>query len=317
MVPSRRVDESGRPAAALVRTFGHPEHVRMRSGALAALAAVDLDRGLVDPDSLRELLAHRAPFDRELPDDSARLGATLAEAELLGLVAAGALTPLGHQLLAAVRADHPNTALRRGLAGVLPAPARTATFLPDLTALVTGLAAAPLTQLLDTAADAERRDVTSVWRFTAASVRRALDTGHTADALLAALADAADHPIPQPLEYLVRDVARQRGQVRACAVATAVRVADTALGAELVAQRTLAPLGLRLLADTVLVSDRPVAEVLEALRAAGYSPVEEDATGATVITKAPVRRAPTPADQQWPGTPVDVAALAARLTGAA
>jgi hypothetical protein len=317
VVPSLRVDESGRPAPALVRAFGHPEHVRMRSGALAVLAALGPARGLVELDTLRELLAHRAPFDRELPDDAARLRATLAEAELLGLVSNGALTPLGHRLLTAVRTDHPHPELGRALAGALPAPTDTATFLPDLTALVTGIAGAPLTQLLDTAADAERRDITSVWRFTAASVRRALDAGHTADELLAALADAADHPLPQPLEYLVRDVARQHGQVQVRAVATCVRVADSALGAELVAQRGLAPLQLRPLADTVLVSDHPVAEVLEALRAAGYSPVEQDTTGATVITRAPVRRAPTPAAEQWPGTPVDVAALAARLTGAA
>jgi hypothetical protein len=317
MVPSLRVDESGRPAPALVRAYGHPEHQRMRSGALAALATLGNYRGLVDLDTLRELLTHRAPMDREFPDDAARLRATLAEAEVLGLVATGALTPLGHHLLTAVRADQPHSVLRRAIADALPAPTGTAKFLPDLTALVTGIAAAPLARLLDTAADAERRDVTSVWRFTPASVRRALDAGHTADGLLAALTAAADHPIPQPLEYLVRDVARQHGQVQVRAVTTCVRVADAALGAELAAQRTLAPLRLQPLADTVLVSDRPVAEVLEALRSAGYSPVEQDTTGTTVITRTPVRRAPTPPGEQWPGTRVDVAALAARLTGAA
>jgi hypothetical protein len=216
-----------------------------------------------------------------------------------------------------VRTDQPHTVLWRALHGVLPAPTCTATFLPDLTALVTGLAAAPLARLLDATADAERRDVTSVWRFTAASVRRALDAGRTADGLLAALAEVADHPLPQPLEYLVRDVARQHGQVQVCAVAACVRVADPALGAELAAQRGLAPLRLRPIADTVLVSDRPVDEVLEALRSAGYAPVQQDTTGATVITRTPARRAPTPPAAQWPGSRVDVAALAARLTGAA
>jgi hypothetical protein len=317
MVPSLRVDESGRPAPALVPAYGHPEHLRMRSGALAALESLGRGRGLPEPDTLRDLLAHRAPLDRELPGDAERLRATLTEAELLGLVATGALTPLGHQLLAAVRTDQPHAVLRRALARVLPAPTATATFLPDLTALVTGIAAAPLSELLDTAADAERRDVTSVWRFTAASVRRALDAGHSADGLLAALADAADHPLPQPLEYLVRDVARRHGQVQVCAVATCVRVADPVLGTELAAHRALGPLRLRPLAETVLASDRPPAEVLEALRCAGYSPVEQDATGTTVISRTPARRAPAPPGEQRPRTAVDVAALAARLTGAA
>ena len=317
MVPSLRVDESGRPAPALVRAFGHPEYVRMRSGALAALATLGRERGLVELDALRELLAHRAPYDREIPDDADRLRATLAEAELLGLVATGALTPLGHQLLAAVHTDDPHAALRDALAEVLPAPSRTATFLPDLTAVVTGTAATPLTRLLDTVAHAERRDTASVWRFTAESVRRALDAGYTADRLLAELSDAADRSLPQPLEYLIRDVARQHGQIQVCAVTTCVRVADAALGAELAAQRALAPLQLRLLVDTVLVSERPVAEVLDALRSAGYAPVQQDATGATVVTRPAVRRAATPTEQQWPATRVDVAAIAVRLSGAA
>jgi Helicase conserved C-terminal domain len=317
MVPSLRVDESGRPAPALVRAYGHPEHVRMRSGALAALAELGRGRGLVELAELRDLLAHRAPFDREIPDDADRLRATLAEAEVLGLVATGALTPLGHQLLAAVRANDPHAVLQAALADVLPAPSHTATFLPDLTAVVTGTAGAPLTRLLDTAADAERRDIASVWRFTEKSVRRALDAGHTADELLAELTDAAERPLPQPLEYLINDVARRHGEVQVCAVATCVRVADAALGAELTAQRSLAPLGLRPLADTVLVSDRPVAEVLEALRSAGYAPAQQDASGATVVTRSPVRRAATPPEQQWQAAQVDVAALVARLIGAA
>jgi hypothetical protein len=102
-----------------------------------------------------------------------------------------------------------------------------------------------------------------------------------------------------------------------CAVATCVRVADSALGAELAAHRALAPLQLRLFADTVLVSERPVAEVLDALRSAGYAPVQQDATGATVVTRPQVRRAAAPAEQQWPATRVDVGAIAARLSGAA
>jgi hypothetical protein len=316
MVPSLRVDESGRPAPALVRAYGHPELLRMRSGALTALATLAPARGLVELDTLRDLLAHRAPFDREIPDDADRLRATLAEAELLGLVATGALTPLGHHLLAAVHTDDPHAALRHALAEVLPAPSHTATFLPDLTALVTGTAAAPLTRLLDTVADAERRDTASVWRFTAASVRRALDAGYTEDRLLAELADAAEHPLPQPLEYLVHDVARQHGQIQVRAVATCVRVADAALGAELAAHRALAPLQLHLLADTVLVSERPAEEVLDALRSAGYAPTQQDATGATVVTRPRVRRAATPPEPQWPAR-TDVAALAARLSGAA
>jgi Predicted transcriptional regulator len=201
---------------------------------------------------------------------------------------------------------------------VLPAPTRTATFLPDLTAIVAGGAAAHLSRLLDDTAEVERRDTASSWRFTPASVRRALDAGNTPDGLLAALADVADKPLPQPLEYLVRDVARRHGQLQVFAVASCVRVADAALGAEVAAHRALAALNLRVLADTVLASSKPIGETVAALRKAGYAPVRQDARGATVVEKAPVRRA-DPARSLYPAPPApqppDLGALAARLAG--
>jgi hypothetical protein len=116
----------------------------------------------------------------------------------------------------------------------------------------------------------------------------------------------------------VHDVARRQEEVRVLAVATCIVVADAALGAELAAQRTLAPLGLRLLTDTVLGSELPVEETLTALRAAGYAPLHQDASGAMVVERSAVRRAPVPpaADTHRTGATIDVATLAARLSEA-
>jgi hypothetical protein len=321
LVPSLRVDESGRPAAALVRAFGHPEHPRMRDRTLRALDALDHvhgdhGHGITAPEALLEWLAHSAPIEHGMQDDAARLRATVAEAELLGLVATGALTPLGRHLLAAARTDDPRAALRGALAGTLPPPHRTATFLPDLTALVAGTAEPALVRLLDAAADAESRDTASVWRFTAQSVRRALDHGRSADTLLAELTEAADNPLPQPLEYLVRDVARRHGQVQVHTVTTCILVADAGLGAELAAERALAPLRLRRLADTVLACALPAEEVVAALRCAGHAPVQRDADGALVVPRRAARRAAAPAPsagERGPG--IDITALAERLSG--
>ncbi|MHA6628316.1 helicase-associated domain-containing protein [Pseudonocardia sichuanensis] len=316
LVPSLRVDESGRPAAALVRAFGHPEHPRMRARTLRALHALEHGHGITEPEALLDRLAHAAPIEHGSHDDAARLRATVAEAELLGLVATGALTPLGRHLLAAVRADDPAAALRGALAGTLPPPCRTATFLPDLTALVRGTAAPALARLLDTAAEAESRDTASVWRFSAQSVRRALDEGHDADSLLAGLTAAADNALPQPLEYLVHDVARRHGQVQVHTVATCVLVTDAALGAQLAAERALAPLRLRRLADTVLASALPAEDTVAALRAAGYAPVQHDAEGAMVVQRRVAHRASAPARSTAQRRPAsDVSALAERLGG--
>jgi predicted DNA-binding transcriptional regulator YafY len=51
---------------------------------------------------------------------------------------------------------------------------------------------------------------------------------------------------------------------------------------------------MRLLAPTVAVSQAPIADVLTALRAAGFAPAAEDSTGAIVDIRACGARVPTP-----------------------
>ncbi|HWB34929.1 MAG TPA: WYL domain-containing protein, partial [Rugosimonospora sp.] len=85
------------------------------------------------------------------------------------------------------------------------------------------------------------------------------------------------------------------GHVRVRELRCVLRAEDPALLAEVLATRALAHLGLSLLAPTVLGSAEPVDATLAALRAAGYAPVAEDATGAAVLQRAPRRRAGTAA----------------------
>lgn len=317
-VPSHQLDEDGKGLPALRYRFGFGRDAMVRDAALILLAELPRDRGVVDPDELAGRLEYRHPIAAAGPDLLPRLRATLAEAGRFGLVADGALTPLGYDLLGAVAADDPGTTLTGALAGLLPEHTSRATFLPDLTVVVAGRAAVALSRLLDAVATAESRDTASTWRFTPDTVRAALDAGRTADGLLAELAAVADNPLPQPLEYLVRDVARRHGQVQVFAVASCIRVADAALAAELLAHRGLASLTLRALADTVLASSAPTATTVAALRKAGYAPIRQDARGETVVEKAPVRRVDRrrthPTALGHGRAPTDLAALAARLS---
>ena len=66
--------------------------------------------------------------------------------------------------------------------------------------------------MVEQAADVESRGTATVYRFGADSVRRALDAGTTADECT--LEEASPNGVPQPLSYLVRDVARRHGLVR-------------------------------------------------------------------------------------------------------
>jgi hypothetical protein len=56
----------------------------------------------------------------------------------------------------------------------------------------------------------------------------------------------------------------------------------------------LRALGLRLVAPTVLLADRPLTETLAALRAAGHAPLAEDADGTPVFERPPIHRGAIP-----------------------
>ncbi|MFE3453278.1 helicase-associated domain-containing protein [Nonomuraea sp. NPDC059194] len=207
----------------------------------------------------------------------------LEEARLLGLVGADALSPLG----LAVRAGSVAEAAGKLLAGAR----QQALFGADLTAVVTGPPSADLAEVLDRAADRESGGTAGTWRFSPSSVRRALDAGHRADALVAALTEVTSGALPQALTYLINDVARRHGEIGVVAVGCCVVGDDVGLLAELAVHRKLAKLRPRLLAPTVLASALDPARTLALLREAGYAPVAMEADGSLVITAPAARRA--------------------------
>jgi hypothetical protein len=89
-------------------------------------------------------------------------------------------------------------------------------------------------------------------------------------------------PVPQSLTYLIDDVARRHGQLRAGVALSFVRCDDPALLAEVLASSVADDLALRALAPTVAISQAPLADVLVRLRDAGFAPAGENASGAIV-----------------------------------
>ncbi|MEP6650126.1 MAG: helicase C-terminal domain-containing protein [Lapillicoccus sp.] len=205
-----------------------------------------------------------------MTDDRPSLGTIADEARLLGLVAHGAGTPLLRRLLAD---DRP--ALLALADAMLPAAARTATFGSDLTAVVVGPPTGELSALLDSCADREGRGGAATWRFSTASVRRALDTGSTAAQLAYRLTEVAASGLPQPLSYLLADVGRRHGTLQVAAALAVIRCEDQALLMEVTVDRKLRKLALRLVAPTIAVSTVGEAETIAALRGAGYLPMPE------------------------------------------
>ncbi|MBE1499499.1 hypothetical protein H4696_006599 [Amycolatopsis lexingtonensis] len=241
-----------------------------------------LEPGTAITDGLTRLVEWHAPL---LPADdlAGHVETAVAEGELLGVFAHGAVTAAGRALLSDDELVEVTDAL--------VARARTtALFGTDLTAIVPGSPDARLAALLDRAADREAQGTATSWRFSPASVRRAFDQGATAAELLDDLGAIAAGELPQPLVYLVNDVARRHGEARVIDVASVV-VGEPALLAELAAHRKLAKLGLRSVAPTVLTSTVDASGTLEALREAGYAPTRHAADGTIVL---PAREQPEP-----------------------
>ncbi|MER5373880.1 helicase C-terminal domain-containing protein [Streptomyces sp. NPDC002553] len=272
---------------------------------------------------------------------------TLSEAELLGVTGRGALSAHGRALLGAdaepdagaggtavgaAAARNPTTAVldkavtaaaadtgaaaadaARLLAPLLPEPLDHVLLQADLTAVAPGPLHRPLADTLGVLADVESKGGATVYRFTPASVRRALDSGQTASDLHAFLTAHSRTPVPQPLAYLIDDVARRHGHLRVGAASAYVRCDDDALLNEILADKRAAALRLRRLAPTVIAAQADPATLLEGLRAMGYAPAAESAEGDVVITRAlahrtPPRTAPVPVPD---GPPVPDATLLA------
>ncbi|MGP3687486.1 helicase C-terminal domain-containing protein [Streptomyces sp. IBSNAI002] len=290
--PTQARDEDNKALPALAGAPPCPGCLQARHGLLQAAAQLPAGHGATTAADLGPLVAWYRPLADASPLDGTPFATLIREAELLGVLARGALSPLGHALL-----EDDVSGLAAVCRRLLPTATRTARIGADLTAVVTGTPSAPLAALLDSVADRETSGTASVWRFSTGSVRRALDAGYTPDDLTANLAAVATGPLPQPLSYLIADTARSHGRVRIAPAACVIHGEEPALLAELAAHRKLAKLGLRQLAPTVLVSRSPLGATLAALRAEGYAPVAETADGTVRIEKTRPQRAaavPTP-----------------------
>ena len=213
------------------------------------------------------------------------VGWVLSEMELLGLVVEKAPSALGRAL-----ADGDFADAHRLLANPA-ADAWELVLQADLTALATGRVPPQVRTELTLLADVEGRGSATVYRFGESSVRRAFDAGRTSEEILDFLHAHAAKGVPQALEYLVGDVERRHGHIRLGRATCYVRFEDAALATEVLRAKKLVKLGLRQIAPTVLVSDRPEHSVLSTLRASGYLPVQESADGTIVRSAVAAERA--------------------------
>ncbi|MGZ4632528.1 MAG: helicase-associated domain-containing protein [Actinomycetes bacterium] len=237
------------------------------------------------------------------------VGWTVHESELLGLAAGGALGRHGRLL---VQGDDDGAVA--ALDALLPQPLDHVLLQADLTAVAPGPLVGELAQQLGVLADVESRGGATVYRFTDASIRRALDVGWSSADVLELLTAHSRTPVPQPLAYLVEDVARRHGRVRVGVASAYLRCDDETTLTEMLGDRRTATLRLRRLAPTVLAAQAPVDVVLAKLRELGHAPAAEGPDGDILVRRPDARRAPSP--RRLPSPPA-TAELPTAVLGAA
>ncbi|MFE3451153.1 helicase-associated domain-containing protein [Nonomuraea sp. NPDC059194] len=287
-----------------LRRSSAPEVRQATLRVLAAAPALAPSRESVLRRLAWEQPRRRGPLRDQLTDF------TLREAEQLGFTGLGVLSAHGRAVL---------TGSGEGaavLAPLLPEPVDHVLLQADLTAVAPGPLTSELARWLTLAADVESTGGATVYRFGESSIRRALDAGQGADELLSMLTRHSATPVPQPLSYLVADVARRHGRMRVGTASAYIRCDDPAMLDQLIADRRSTPLRLRRLAPTVIASRTSRAALVDSLRAMGFAPVAESLEGDVIVTQLDARRTEgqpvTRAVSSFNGLDPDVVAAAVR-----
>lgn len=307
-------DENRKPVNALVPDLERGWVVETRRTTLGVLAELHAGEVLAAGTGTASLVERVRWLRPRRPAQRAEaVGWVVEESAVLGLTALGGLSAHGRGLL---RGEEPRAAASAALAPLLPEPVDHVLLQADLTAVAPGPLTHELGHHLSLLADVESRGGATVYRFTASSVRRAFDSGWSAAEVHAFIAASSRTPVPQPLVYLVDDVARRFGTVRVGAVGSFLRSDDEAALTELLHHAKASPLRLRRIAPTVVVSDVPVDVLLPRLRELGIAPVVEAPDGTVRLARRDAHRAKAPRHRPAPpgvGAARDAARVAATV----
>ena len=273
LITSRVSGLVGRAQAKNVAALG-PELDRVNASRVRALTLSILrENQSIAPDapSFITLMNWRAPVRRNSSLQEELATWTLREAEWLGISGQGAISKYGVGFLNGDDLNLINDDLPKTVDHIL--------IQSDNTAIAPGPLEHEISQQLAIMADIESRGGATVYRFSEATIRRALDHGKTGDEIKAFLIKTSKTPMPQPLEYLIADVAKKHGKLRVGNTSSFIRCEDTALIAQIMNDKKLEVLALRRIAPEVVICDHDAADAMRILRESGYLPAAESSNG--------------------------------------
>jgi len=273
LITSRVSGLVGRAQAKNVAALG-PELDRVNASRVRALTlSILIENQSIAPDapSFIELMNWRAPVRRNSSLQEELAAWTLREAEWLGISGQGAISKYGVGFLNGDDLNLINNDLPKTVDHIL--------IQSDNTAIAPGPLEHEISQQLAIMAEIESRGGATVYRFSEATIRRALDHGKTGDEIKAFLIKTSKTPMPQPLEYLITDVAKKHGKLRVGNTSSFIRCEDSALIAQIMNDKKLEVLALRRIAPEVIICDHDAADAMRILRESGYLPAAESSNG--------------------------------------
>ncbi len=299
-----------KPVNALSPDLARSWQVALRRDVLAELGELPGGRSLAagtGTSSLVERLRWRRP--RRPTGRLDQVAPTLAEAALLGITGLDALSSFGGLL---VTGGEPAATLD----ALLPSPVDHVLLQADLTAIAPGPLEQDLARKLALVADVESRGGATVYRFAASSVRRAFDAGWSAVEVHEFVSSTSRTPVPQSLEYLIDDVSRRFGTLRAGHAESFLRSDDETALTELMHAVGAEALRLRRIAPSVVISDLPLGTLLPRIRELGLAPVVEAVDGTVRVARPDVFRARSPRRRTSAGSGVRTVARTAAVVSA-
>ena len=284
LITSRVGGLVGRVEAKHIAALG-PELDRVNASSTRKLTLEILSQHpKISPDIERflALTKWRAPSRRNPGLQADLVQWTLREMEWLGITGQGAISRYALALI------HERDDL--GVDSDLPKPIDHILIQSDNTAIAPGRLEIGVARILDSIADIESRGGATVYRFSESSIRRGLDHGKTGEEIKDFLRKTSKTPVPQPLDYLIGDVAKRHGRLRVGNTHSYLRCEDPTLLTQILSDRKLEGYPLRRIAPEVVVSEVDANELMGVLRSSGYMPAAESSTG-ILLTGVRVNRA--------------------------
>ncbi|MDK8846577.1 helicase-associated domain-containing protein [Corynebacterium sp. MSK297] len=238
----------------------------------------------------------------------ARLAPLLQEAEWVGAISNGRLSSPALALLADEKeATDPVFSAAHKLC-----PAAVSEFIvqADFTIVCPGPLENTVRSELELIAQLESPGLASLYRIEESSVRRGLDAGRSGEQILAFLREHSLTPVPDSMISVVRELAQHHGGLRGGPAVSYLRCEDPETLDLLEHSAVAEEIAIHRIAPTVLISQRPLAAVVQLVAQHNFYAVAEDRSGHGVDIRLSPARVPQPRTKPTSAPQVDAARIA-------